>query len=128
MTLGYKIENGLICIDEIDSEKVKQIFANYLNGNTLMAAASMVGLKLYHGSVRRILTNKHYLGDEVYPKIIDKDIFYQVEQELVNRGKVTKKKEEKIIKSIEFSFSKEIMTNEDPFLEAEQNYNLIKVR
>lgn len=128
MTLGYKIENGLICIDEIDSEKVKQIFANYLNGNTLMAAASMVGLKLYHGSVRRILTNKHYLGDEVYPKIIDKDIFYQVEQELVNRGKVIKKKEEKIIKSIEFSFSKEIMTNEDPFLEAEQNYNLIKVR
>lgn len=128
MTLGYKIENGLICIDEFDSEKVKQIFANYLNGNTLMASASMVGLELYHGSVRRILTNKHYLGDEVYPKIIDEDIFYLAEKELNKRGKVIKKKGEKAIKSTKLCFLKEIMTNEDPFLEAEQNYNLIKMR
>lgn len=128
MTLGYKIENGLICIDEGDSEKVKQIFTNYLNGTTLMASASMVGLKLYHGSVRRILTNKHYLGDEVYPKIIDEDTFYQAERELSKRGKVIKKKEEKAIKYTELCFLKEIMTNEDPFLEAEQKYNLIKMR
>lgn len=125
-TIGYKIENGLICIDEVDAEKVKQIFVNYLSGYTLIASASTVGLKLYHGSVRRILTNKHYLGDEVYPKIIDEETFYKVEKELDIRGKSIKKKTKKDIKKIEFSFSEAILSNDDPFLEAELNYRLIK--
>ena len=45
----------------------------------LKAAAENAGLHIYHGSTGRMLRNKHYLGDDYYPAIIDRNQFNQAE-------------------------------------------------
>jgi len=37
-----------------------------------MDAAEQAGMKACHGSVKKMLQNRHYLGDEYYPAIIDR--------------------------------------------------------
>ena len=51
-----------------------------------MDAAEQVGLHMNHGSVKRILQNRHYLGDECYPAIIDREMFDAAEQERRRRS------------------------------------------
>ena len=68
---GYIIENGKAVIDETAAEKLRTLFDNYLNGMSLQTAAKAAEIETYHGTVKRIITTKHYIGDEFYPSIID---------------------------------------------------------
>lgn len=129
--LGYRIEMGKAVINEEDAVKIRRLYDNYLSGMSLTDAASQAGINTYHGTVKRIMCNRHYLGDEYYPAIISSDIFNQAQTELKRRavklGRVNKavpKKEKQIptqftIASIEKCF-------EDPVLQAEYVYSLIK--
>mgnify|MGYP007008271578 CR=1 FL=1 len=73
---GYTISGGRLEVQEKEAENIRKIFKNYLAGNTLIKSANLVGLKKNSSSVKRILTNKKYLGNEIYPKIIDINVYY----------------------------------------------------
>ena len=77
---GYRIVDGKAVLDEEQAANVQAIFMDYLSGTALTVAAAKVGLKMYHGSVGRLLRNRHYLGDEFYPAIIDQETFDAVEK------------------------------------------------
>lgn len=77
---GYDIIDGKAVINEAAAEQVRIFFRHYLNGVALTKAAELVGMKLFHGSAGRMLRNKHYLGDDYYPQIIDKEIFDKAEK------------------------------------------------
>lgn len=129
--LGYKIKNGIAVVDEVVAEKIRTLYQLYLSGLSLTVAAKETGLTTYHGTAKRILSNRRYLGDSFYPAIIDKDIFDKAQVELINRatklGRVNKsprKKEVTIptrfsVKSIKEHF-------DDPFKQAEYIYSLIE--
>ena len=51
-----------------------------------MSAAAEVGIDAYHGSVKRLLSNKHYLGDDFYPAIIDEGTFNKTQEEIMRRA------------------------------------------
>ena len=78
---GYKMEKSKIVPDETESDTVKQIFAMYISGSSLMQIARYLefsGIR-YHSntaiwnknSVSRILDNPRYTGSNGYPKIIE---------------------------------------------------------
>ena len=96
-----------------------------------MKAAELVGLKMFHGSAGRMLRNKHYLGDEYYPQIIDKDAFDKAEerrkQKAVELGRVRELKtaEERVPDKV-FSFKSAETKYSDPFKQAEYVYGLIE--
>ena len=69
---GYKIENGCAIIDEENADKIRKLYSNYLTGMALAKAASEAGIDTYHGTAKRMMENRHYLGDDFYPAIIDK--------------------------------------------------------
>lgn len=77
---GYKIVNGKAEIDEEQAEAVRKLFDGYLSGLGLKPAAKNAGLDIFHGSAGRILRNTHYLGDEYYPAIIDRERFDKTEE------------------------------------------------
>jgi hypothetical protein len=52
----------------------------------LMSAAAEVGIEAYHGSVKRLLSNEHYLGDDFYPAIIDEVTFDKAQEEITRRA------------------------------------------
>lgn len=69
---GYRIENGMAVIDEAAAAQVRKLYKNYLSGLSLVNAAKEAGLDLLHSGAKRMMRNKHYLGDSFYDEIADK--------------------------------------------------------
>lgn len=83
---GYRIVNGKAVIDEAAANQVRQLYKNYLGGLSLINAAKEAGLDLLHSGAKRMMRNRHYLGDNFYPAIIDKDTFDSADAELIRRA------------------------------------------
>jgi hypothetical protein len=128
---GYRIVDGRAVIDEEQAANVQAIFMDYLNGTALMVAAAKVGLKMYHGSVGRLLRNCRYLGDDFYPSIIDQKTFDAVQEKRMERAKRLRRVHEfeetpKPECSTQFYHPKIIKKFDDPFEQAEYAYSLIE--
>ena len=128
---GYRIENGKAVVDEIASEKVKRLYKGYLEGLSLMDAAKEAGIDCYHATAAKMLQNKHYLGDEFYPPIIDEDTFEKAKTERRKRaeklGRVWDPKEESQVDP-EMKFKAKPLEEkyDSPFKQAEYAYSLIE--
>lgn len=83
---GYKIINGKAVIDETAAIQIQALYRNYLCGLSLTNAAKEAGLDLFHSGAKRMMLNRHYLGDSFYPTIIDKDTFNAANEELNRRA------------------------------------------
>lgn len=103
--LGYKVDkNKKFQIDEENAKVVKKIFEMYSNGHTMAEIIRYLNeknIKTSYGnefnkcSIRKILTNKKYIGIYTYkeqeikdgvPKIIDNELFENI-QILMNKNK-----------------------------------------
>jgi hypothetical protein len=73
---GYRIENGCAVINEEEADKIrKALYENYIAGMAQSKAAIEAGIETYHSSAKRLMQNRHYLGDDFYPAIIDQETF-----------------------------------------------------
>lgn len=86
---GYCIKNGMIEKDE-RSEIVLRLFLDYLAGSSINALADQLSREKVptasnrtnwtHSSVSKILQNKKYMGDQIFPAIVTKELFQKVEE------------------------------------------------
>ncbi len=85
---GYQMKNGKIITEPRELYAVSKIFADYLNGYSLLEISKAMQEECipYHpgedfrwnkNMVKRILENEKYLGDKTYPQIISADIFHR---------------------------------------------------
>ncbi len=72
---GYSIENGCATINKDEADKIRKLYENYISGMALAKAAAAAGIETYHGTAKRLMENRHYLGDDFYPAIIDQETF-----------------------------------------------------
>lgn len=70
---GYQIEEGEAVINEATATQVRELYNYYLSGLSLTNAAKEAGLDLLHSGAKRMMRNSHYLGNDFYPVIIDKE-------------------------------------------------------
>lgn len=128
---GYRIVDGKAEVDEEQAVKVRSLFDNYISGMGLKAAAEKAGLTIYHGSAGRMLRNTHYLGDEYYPAIIDKETFDKAEErrqetaKYLNKYKELKPQERPPVPT-KFSMAEPSEEFVDPYRQAEYIYGLIE--
>lgn len=131
---GYRLQNGIAVICEEEVRQLKKIYKGYLSGLGYSPAAAKAGLRMNHGSVKRLLQNRHYLGDEFYPAIIDKELFDAAEQERrrrstrLGRDNIKKTFSDQIQIPKEFTMGKAKNMIAEPFAHAEYLYSLIEVR
>ena len=129
---GYRIENGIAVVCEEQADQLCRIYKGYLAGLSMTDAASEAGLKLTHSSVKRMLQNKHYLGDDFYPAIIDKETVDAFEAERVRRekalGRDARQKKQVNVTPAPTSFRVKAaaQTFSDPYRQAEYLYSLIE--
>ena len=125
---GYRIEDGLCVINNEESKILNKLFISYLEIGTLIRAANTSGFKANsHTSVKRILINKRYLGDDYYPKIIEKEVFEKVNEKLKEKHRKGKSSKEKTYQEIiGFSIKKKEKNILDPFELAAYRYSLIE--
>ncbi len=87
--MGYRMRNGKIFLEEEKAKVVRKVFADYLSGISTYAIAKELTANgilnannkpsWNHGSVGKILENTKYLGDEMYPQMIETEVFEQVQ-------------------------------------------------
>ena len=128
---GYKIVNGKAEVDEEQAEAVRKLFDGYIAGLGLKPTAENAGLEIYHGSAGRILRNTHYLGDEYYPAIIDKERFDKAEEIRIARASSLGRVREletppKLAADKKFTMPSVKMKFADPYAQAEYAYSLIE--
>lgn len=128
---GYCIENGKAVVNEEQAAQIRKLYEGYLGGLALMEAAKEAGLKLYHGSAKRMMQNRHYLGDDYYPVIINQNTFDAALAEQQKRakalGRVYEPMEAETLPPVmRFTIGKVMKKYEDPFKQAEYAYGLIE--
>lgn len=92
---GYEMQNGVIVTHPKESDMVKQIFDQYLNGENLKNIAERLTenqIEFLPGEynwnksrIKRIIEDERYIGGDNYPAIIDKDTFQRANVEKNNR-------------------------------------------
>ena len=128
---GYKIDNGIAVIDQPAADKLRQLYKNYLSGMSLSKAASAAGIKTYHGTAKRLMETAHYLGDDFYPAIIDKDTYQKAQEERIRRatmlGRNNKKTQMREIQIPTHFYMKDgVALHDNPVRQAEYLYSLIE--
>jgi hypothetical protein len=129
---GYEMKNGAAVIDQAAAKKIRKLYQNYLSGMTLSRAAETAGINTWHGSVSRILDNRHYLGDAFYPALIDPSTFDQAAEERIRRARKlgrTKGKSKKNLEHIPPTRFHRLPSDkafENPKEQAEYLYSLIE--
>lgn len=128
---GYYIKGGKAFVDKPAAEKIRALYKNYLGGLSLEDAAREAGIETYHGTARRIMGNRHYLGDDFYPEIIDVDTFTEAvlerERRMKELGRTDRIKPVPIRKApVNFRFGEVKAYHDDPAAQAEYLYSLIE--
>ena len=129
---GYRIENGAAVIVPEETERIRKIYAGYLAGQGFVEAARNAGLTMTHSSVKRLLQNRHYLGDEFYPAIIDKETYDAAEAERLKRleimGRTYMKKADPENRQVKTRFTMKPLMRQtkDPYERAAYIYSLIE--
>lgn len=94
-------------------------------------AAIEAGIETYHSSAKRLMQNRHYLGDDSYPPIIDQETFDKAEAIRLERaGKLGRlnrvKKAKPLTVPTHFRFAEAEEHYDNPRLQAEYLYSLIE--
>jgi len=84
---GYTITDGIVTVDERAADQVRVFFEKYISGHSLAVAGEQAGIEKTHSSMGLILKNVNYLGNDVYPAIIDKETFDKAEEVRSKRAK-----------------------------------------
>ena len=87
ISYGYEIRNGVVAVKPDEANIVVEIFSLYVSGKTLQNISDTLvqrSIPFYLGevrwnknSVKRIIDNVKYIGDETYPRIIAEDVFQE---------------------------------------------------
>ena len=56
---GYRIQNGRAVLCDSEVQQIKGIYSGYLSGLCYIESAERVGLNMKHGSVKRLMRNRH---------------------------------------------------------------------
>ena len=129
---GYRIHNGKAVIYRDEAEKIRNAYSLYLSGCGYEETARKAELNMPATSLKMLLQNRHYPGDDFYPKIIDRQIFDDVEKERLRRcemlGRLNMPKREKWVGSIASRFKLAPIKEKikDPFVQAAYVYSQIE--
>lgn len=131
---GYSIENGCATIKEDEANKIRKLYENYISGMALAKAAAAAGIETYHGTAKRLMENRHYLGDDFYPAIIDQETYDKAADIRLERagklGRLSRKKNVKPAASpTGFRMAAAEQHYEDPRATGQDNsHSLLKAR
>mgnify|MGYP000910984620 CR=1 FL=1 len=104
LPFGYHIQNGVLCIHEVEADAVQQIYKDYQNGMSYRAIAvkmSTSGICYKEDSldwnkhmVKRILENSRYCGADNFPIIIPATVSAAVAALIGQRNQVERVSDE----------------------------------
>ena len=91
---GYRFEEGILQADKEQSKFVQEIFNVYNSGIPVSRLKDHIeGLEINRFRLSDMLSDKRYMGDENFPKIIEPELFEAVQQMKKERRKAIGKEQ-----------------------------------
>ena len=91
---GYRFEEGILQADKEQSRFVQEIFNVYNSGIPVSRLKDHIeGLEINRVKLNDMLSDKRYMGDENFPKIIEPELFEAVQQMKKERRKAIGKEQ-----------------------------------
>ena len=91
---GYQFKDGILQADKEQSRFVQEIFNVYNSGISVSRLKDHIeGLEINRVKLNDMLSDKRYMGDENYPKIIEPELFEAVQQMKKERRKAIGKEQ-----------------------------------
>lgn len=91
---GYRFIDGKLKADEEQSRMVQEIFNVYNSGVSVSKLKDHIeGLEINRIKLNDMLSDKRYMGDENFPKIIEPELFETVQQRKKERRKAVGKEQ-----------------------------------
>lgn len=123
--LGYSMRDGKVVIDDASAGQVRELFESYVAGESLNTLGKKIDRS--HTSITRILSNRTYLGNEIFPAIIDEELFTKAAEKKAKASRTGHKKASRPKPTgHRFSAPKPQQLFDDPFMQAEYAYSTIK--
>ena len=89
---GYRFKDGILQVDKEQSKFVQEIFNVYNSGVPVSRLKDHIeGLEINRMKLNDMLSDKRYMGDENFPKIIEPELFETVQQRKKERRKAVGK-------------------------------------
>lgn len=95
LPFGYEAIDGKICISPIEAAAVKSIFEHYKHGLSYQSISEDLKHRQVtylenksdwnKNRVKRILENKKYLGTKQLPKLIEEQLFSEIQQTILSK-------------------------------------------
>lgn len=95
LPFGYEVFDGIICISENEAVIVQSIFEGYKSGLSYQAIADDLKARKVNylenrydwnkNRVKRILENKKYIGMSQMPRLIEEELFNEVQELIQNK-------------------------------------------
>ena len=127
---GYEINNGTIVVNKQEAQILRTMAENYVGGMSLQKCADAVGLTVTHSSIMKMLTNRKYLGTDVFPPILSTEMMDMIITEKARRSAFLGRDNLKTCKfpvyEKKFSIPPIPTKYKDPTKQAEYAYSLIK--
>lgn len=142
---GYKIHKGEITVKAKEADTVRKIFEMYCEGQSYNAIAKYLSAEKikYNGNakwnkhvVKRILENERLYGNEIYPQIINHDLFEKaaaIREQRARQFGYRKSNATETNQSIPIDFyvvnpirTEQIDSLEEAYIEAQLRYSQIK--
>ncbi len=125
---AYCYKNGKLIIQDDEARKLKDLFQAYLELSSLQKAGDKAGISCAHPTIKRMLSNPIYLGQGIYPQIIENKCFHAVQKKLKQRSKPGKTiKEPLFYKVPKFNLAPVPEIKKDPYEQAALIYERIEV-
>lgn len=100
---GYQFIEGMLQADEEQSRMVQEFFRVYNSGVPVSRLKDHIeGLEIHRVKLSDMLSDKKYLGNEVFPKIIDQELFEAVQKRKEERRKAIGKEQPYIYNKDQF--------------------------
>ncbi len=91
---GYRFKDGILQADKEQSKFVQEIFNVYNSGIPVSRLKDYIeGLEINRVRLSDMLSDKRYMGDENFPKIIEPELFEAVQQRKKERRKAVGKEQ-----------------------------------
>ncbi len=97
LPFGYTCENGSITVHPTESVVLKQIFRDYLDGDSLLTIANRLNAQQVEympgvinwnkARIMRIIEDARYLGSDGYPALIDEVSYTEIQRQRDDKNK-----------------------------------------
>ena len=128
---GYEIENGIVVVNEENAQILRTMVEGYISGMSLQKCAEAVGMSVKHSTIMKMLTNRKYLGTDIFPPILSAEVMDEVKAEKARRSAFLgrdnlKSRKQASVYEKQFSVPPIPVKYKDPIKQAEYAYCLIQ--